>query len=141
MALLKFEWVSCRPGAERWKNVLADALLAATGLGKLYERSDASSRAQESVPELKGWLRGSGEVELELNENGGKLALNITEGHKSCSCFNSFLRWIDGAEAIFKPPRQTTPQIWPLLRPTRRLAQSRFFWLRVPASPRGGPCS
>ena len=70
-------------GAERWKNVLADALLAATGLSKLYERSDASSRALEGLPELKGWLRGSGEVELVLNENGWKLALNIAEGHKT----------------------------------------------------------
>jgi 23S rRNA (cytosine1962-C5)-methyltransferase len=44
-------------GAERWKGVLADAMLAATGLSKLYERSDASSRALEGLPELKGWLR------------------------------------------------------------------------------------
>lgn len=32
-------------GAERWKTVLVDALLAETGLTRLYERSDASSRA------------------------------------------------------------------------------------------------
>jgi 23S rRNA (cytosine1962-C5)-methyltransferase len=31
-------------GAERWKDVLADALLAATGCSRLYERSDASVR-------------------------------------------------------------------------------------------------
>ena len=53
-------------GAEHWKDVLADALLAATGLSKLYERSDASSRAQEGLPEVKGWLRGDGPTDLVL---------------------------------------------------------------------------
>jgi 23S rRNA (cytosine1962-C5)-methyltransferase len=70
-------------GAERWKNVLADALLAATGLTRLYERSDASGRALEGLPEVKGWLRGSGPVELELREHDWRLALNIAEGHKT----------------------------------------------------------
>jgi 23S rRNA (cytosine1962-C5)-methyltransferase len=70
-------------GAERWKPVLADALLAATGLTKLYERSDASSRALEGLPEVKGWLRGEGSVELVLREHGWKLGLNIAEGHKT----------------------------------------------------------
>ena len=70
-------------GAERWKAVLADALLAATGLTKLYERSDASSRALEGLPEVKGWLRGEGPTDLVLQEHGWKLALNIAEGHKT----------------------------------------------------------
>ena len=70
-------------GAEKWKGVLADALLAATGLAKLYERSDASSRALEGLPEVKGWLRGSGETELVLAENSWKLAVNVAEGHKT----------------------------------------------------------
>jgi 23S rRNA (cytosine1962-C5)-methyltransferase len=70
-------------GVERWKAVLADGLLAATGLSKLYERSDASSRALEGLPEVKGWLRGSGPTELALSENGWQLAVNIAEGHKT----------------------------------------------------------
>lgn len=70
-------------GAERWKGVLADALLAATGLNKLYERSDASGRALEGLPELAGWLRGSGPVDLVLQEHGWKLAVNIETGHKT----------------------------------------------------------
>jgi 23S rRNA (cytosine1962-C5)-methyltransferase len=70
-------------GVERWKDVIADALLAATGLSKLYERSDASSRALEGLPEATGWLRGEGEVELLLQEHSWQLAVNIAEGHKT----------------------------------------------------------
>jgi 23S rRNA (cytosine1962-C5)-methyltransferase len=70
-------------GVERWKDVIADALLAETGLTKLYERSDASSRGLEGLPEATGWLRGSGDVELVLQEHGWKLALNIADGHKT----------------------------------------------------------
>jgi 23S rRNA (cytosine1962-C5)-methyltransferase len=70
-------------GVERWKDVIADALLAATGLSKLYERSDASSRTLEGLPESTGWLRGQGEVDLVLQEHDWKLAVNIAEGHKT----------------------------------------------------------
>ena len=70
-------------GVERWKDVISDALLAATGLSKLYERSDASSRALEGLPEATGWLRGTGEVELLLQEYDWQLAVNIAEGHKT----------------------------------------------------------
>ena len=70
-------------GVERWKDVIADALLAATGLSRLYERSDATSRGLEGLPEATGWLRGDGAVELELREHQWKLALNIAEGHKT----------------------------------------------------------
>jgi 23S rRNA (cytosine1962-C5)-methyltransferase len=73
-------------GVERWKGVIADALLAATGLTKLYERSDASSRALEGLPEVKGWLRGgdaSTATDLLLQEHEWKLALSIADGHKT----------------------------------------------------------
>jgi 23S rRNA (cytosine1962-C5)-methyltransferase len=70
-------------GAERWKAVLADALLAATGLTKLYERSDASGRALEGLPEVKGWLRGEGALDLVLREHDWRLGLNIATGHKT----------------------------------------------------------
>ena len=77
-------------GAERWKDVLAAALLDATGLTQLYERSDASSRALEGLPEVAGWLRGGLDacgrvppVEIELQEHGWKLGVNIAFGHKT----------------------------------------------------------
>jgi 23S rRNA (cytosine1962-C5)-methyltransferase len=70
-------------GVERWKDVIADALLQATGLTQLYERSDASSRTLEGLPESTGWLRGQGAVELMLQEHSWQLAVNIAEGHKT----------------------------------------------------------
>jgi 23S rRNA (cytosine1962-C5)-methyltransferase len=70
-------------GAERHKQMIADALLLATGLTKLYERSDASSRALEGLPSVTGWLRGTGDVEIVIQEHGYQLGLNIAEGHKT----------------------------------------------------------
>jgi 23S rRNA (cytosine1962-C5)-methyltransferase len=70
-------------GAERWKSVLADALLASTGLTKLYERSDASGRALEGLPEINAWLCGNGPVELVVHEHDWRLAVNIASGHKT----------------------------------------------------------
>jgi 23S rRNA (cytosine1962-C5)-methyltransferase len=70
-------------GTERWKKVLADALLQETGLARLYERSDASSRALEGLPEITGWLRGEGPTGLEIAEHGWKFGIDIAEGHKT----------------------------------------------------------
>ena len=70
-------------GAERWKEALADALLAETGLGRLYERSDASARGLEGLPELSGWLRGEGPTGLVLREHDWRLGLDIAQGHKT----------------------------------------------------------
>ena len=70
-------------GAQRWKDVLADALLAQTGLQKLYERSDSSSRALEGLPEQAGWLRSQGSTALVLQEHGWQLGLDIAQGHKT----------------------------------------------------------
>ena len=50
------QFSSC--GSEKWKSVIADGLLAQTGLTRLYERSDASVRSLEGLPEATGWLQG-----------------------------------------------------------------------------------
>lgn len=77
-------------GMERWKDVLADALLRETGLSKLYERSDASSRALEGLPEATGWLRGGtlpdgqpAPTGITLREHDWQLTLDVAEGHKT----------------------------------------------------------
>ena len=70
-------------GAERWKAVLGDALLAATGLTRLYERSDTNARKLEGLEPAAGWLRGDGPVELTLREHNWQLSLDIATGHKT----------------------------------------------------------
>lgn len=70
-------------GVERWKGVIADALLELTGLSRLYERSDTSSRQLEGLPEATGWLRGGGDTALVLREHGWQLGLDVALGHKT----------------------------------------------------------
>ncbi|MDH4426518.1 MAG: class I SAM-dependent methyltransferase [Acidovorax sp.] len=78
-------------GTERWKGVIADALLEQTGLAHLYERSDASVRALEGLEPATGWLRGgvaaagkdAPPLELTIREHQWQLTLNIAEGHKT----------------------------------------------------------
>ncbi len=74
-------------GTERWKATIADALLAATGCSKLYERSDASVRGLEGLTPLKGWLRGAdekaGATEVTIREHDWQLTVEVAEGHKT----------------------------------------------------------
>ena len=70
-------------GIERWRDVIADALLATTGLTRLYERSDASVRALEGLPERTGWLRGDGPTAVAITEHGWQLGLDVALGHKA----------------------------------------------------------
>jgi len=70
-------------GVERWKPVIADLLLQATGRTRLYERSDASVRGLEGLPEVTGWLRGEGATEVTIREHDWRLTLDVAEGHKT----------------------------------------------------------
>ena len=70
-------------GAERWKAVLADALLEETGLERLYERSDTNARSLEGLAPAAGWLRGEGATELAIREHDWKFTLDIATGHKT----------------------------------------------------------
>jgi len=70
-------------GAERWKGVIVDAMLAATGLTKLYERSDTNARSLEGLPPATGWLRGSGPTEITIREHDWRLTLDVATGHKT----------------------------------------------------------
>jgi 23S rRNA (cytosine1962-C5)-methyltransferase len=70
-------------GAERWKKVLADALLEVTGLSRLYERSDANARGLEGMDEVAGWLRGEGSTEIVIREHAWRFGLDIATGHKT----------------------------------------------------------
>ena len=74
-------------GAERWREAIADALLAATGAARLYERSDTSARGLEDLPPRSGWLRrggaDAGATECTISEHGWQLTLDVASGHKT----------------------------------------------------------
>ncbi len=70
-------------GMERWKSTLADLLVAATGLSRLYERSDSGVRNLEGLPSTTGWLRGEGGTEVTIREHDWSLTLDVAEGHKT----------------------------------------------------------
>ncbi len=75
------QFSSC--GSERFKRVLLEAVLAETGLSRLYERSDASVRRLEGLPEATGWLAGGGDTGVVIREHDWLLSLDVAEGHKT----------------------------------------------------------
>jgi len=83
--LLSAQFLSA--GTERWKQTIADALLAATDCSRLYERSDVSVRALEGLEPVTGWLRGEpeggGGTAVTITEHDWQLTLDVAEGHKT----------------------------------------------------------
>lgn len=70
-------------GMERWRDAIADILMASTGAARLYERSDSSVRALEGLEPRAGWLRGEGATSVQIREHGWQLTLDVAEGHKT----------------------------------------------------------
>ena len=75
-------------GVERWKTVIADALLRATDSSALFERSDTSAREREGLGAATGWLRpteatASPPTEVEIVEHGWRFAVDVAGGHKT----------------------------------------------------------
>ncbi|BAL93860.1 class I SAM-dependent rRNA methyltransferase [Rubrivivax gelatinosus] len=79
--LLSVQFLSA--GSVRWKETIADALMAQTGARGLYERSDSSVRSLEGLEPVTGWLRGGGPTEVTIREHGWKLTLDVATGHKT----------------------------------------------------------
>ncbi|MCA3147813.1 MAG: class I SAM-dependent methyltransferase [Burkholderiales bacterium] len=71
-------------GGEKWRDAIADALLAQTGLGNIYERSDSDVRQMEGLEPRTGVMRGAALPEsLSILENGVRLRVDIAHGHKT----------------------------------------------------------
>ena len=87
-------------GMERWRDALADILLAATGCTRLHERSDSGVRALEGLEPRAGWLRGDGPTDLVIREHGWRLHLDVAQGHKTGFYLDQrdnralFARWV-----------------------------------------------
>jgi 23S rRNA (cytosine1962-C5)-methyltransferase len=87
-------------GSERWKAVIADSLLQATGAQRLYERSDVGVRKLEGLEPATGWLRGGGDTLLTIREHDWRLQVDVAQGHKTGTYLDqrdsrqAFARWV-----------------------------------------------
>ena len=71
-------------GADRWRQEIADAVLEASGAGRIWERSDAEVRGLEGLPAVTGPLRGSRDpAQITVTENGLKFQVDLEHGHKT----------------------------------------------------------
>jgi 23S rRNA (cytosine1962-C5)-methyltransferase len=70
-------------GAERFKSHLTEALLRATGVKRIYERSDSNARQLEGLPQARGWLKGHGTTQVAIREHERKMSLDVASGHKT----------------------------------------------------------
>ncbi len=80
---------SLTAGSEFWKETIADLLLELTGLGRIYERSDADVRELEGLPPKCGFIRYpenrnlAEEANGVITENGLKFKVDFAGGHKT----------------------------------------------------------
>jgi 23S rRNA (cytosine1962-C5)-methyltransferase len=70
-------------GVERWRDTLVELLCKATGLMRVFERSDSGVRGLEGLEARTGWQRGEGATEVVIGEHDWSLALDVAEGHKT----------------------------------------------------------
>jgi 23S rRNA (cytosine1962-C5)-methyltransferase len=71
-------------GADRWREAIADALLAASGASRVWERSDADVRQLEGLPPVTGPLRGGREpTRAVVDEEGVRFGIDLERGHKT----------------------------------------------------------
>jgi 23S rRNA (cytosine1962-C5)-methyltransferase len=71
-------------GADRWRAEIADALLDASGAGRIWERSDADVRQLEGLAPVTAALRGAREpTRLVVTENGLQFGIDLEHGHKT----------------------------------------------------------
>ncbi|HKY01636.1 MAG TPA: class I SAM-dependent rRNA methyltransferase [Burkholderiales bacterium] len=70
-------------GAERWRDALVEALQSETGCTRIYERSDVDVREIEGLELRRGWLRGDGATEIEIDEGGVRYWVDVARGQKT----------------------------------------------------------
>ena len=71
-------------GADRWRELVVDAVLAETGSRTAYERSDLDVRQLEGLPPRSGVLRGELAAEdVEIVEHGLRYGIDVVRGQKT----------------------------------------------------------
>ncbi len=70
-------------GADRWRDAIADALVAATGATTVVERSDAEVRQLEGLPPRNEVLRGAVAGPVPIREDGIAYRVDVMAGQKT----------------------------------------------------------
>jgi len=71
-------------GADRWRELVVDAVLAETGSRAAYERSDLDVRQLEGLPPRSGVLRGElAAADVEIVEHGLRYGIDVVRGQKT----------------------------------------------------------
>lgn len=70
-------------GAERWRDIIADALQDLCHPACIYERSDSDSRTLEGLELRNGVLRGVLPESVEVIEHGLRFGVDVAEGQKT----------------------------------------------------------
>jgi 23S rRNA (cytosine1962-C5)-methyltransferase len=71
-------------GAEAHRNVLLDALVAATGCENVFDRSDSGGRAREGLPPAHGVARGAEPpARIGIREHARRFLVDVRAGHKT----------------------------------------------------------
>ena len=70
-------------GTERYKEQIADILCNIIKPRGIYERNDIPVRELEGLPQIKGFLRGNFDTDVEMTENGIRFIVDVAEGQKT----------------------------------------------------------
>ncbi|QXN24128.1 class I SAM-dependent methyltransferase [Shewanella putrefaciens] len=71
-------------GADVWRDTIVDVLAELYPDSAIYERSDVDSRKKEGLASTMGLLHGTlPEMPVIIEENGIKIAVDVTKGHKT----------------------------------------------------------
>ncbi|MBW7901187.1 MAG: class I SAM-dependent methyltransferase [Rhodocyclaceae bacterium] len=74
-------------GADKWRKAIVGALVRATGVARIYERSDSDVRGLEGLAPATGWVHGEAPADdappLAIDEHGVRLGVDVVAGHKT----------------------------------------------------------
>lgn len=71
-------------GVEAHRDALLDALVAATGCGNVFDRSDRAGRQREGLPSASGVARGvEPPMRIAIREHGRRFWVDVRRGHKT----------------------------------------------------------
>ena len=70
-------------GMDRRKELLADVLLKESGAGSVFLRNDAKSRQLEGLTSERGFIRGGGPTQVEIQEGAAQFVVDIERGQKT----------------------------------------------------------